>query len=252
MAAKGGPRIIDDLSSLKLNLDGGNPKLQGSNRSLIRGLNRGTTINDTSVHIDELDSTGDTATPRFTLITWIEVNAYNTGYAWHPVNKWNSGSTNSATIVLYAFQDYKSGGGNTVGDGTGNDDHGRYGFYWHRYDNGGWTGYGIDESHSALGGISERMNFPRKNFFAFTYDKDLNSSQPRIFCNGEYLGNGSASPDGIGNPTYSQNDLYVNTSYAVNGVDDNNGATFVQVHDRMLSDDEIVSIYNTTKQQHGY
>jgi hypothetical protein len=252
MATKGGPRIVDDLSNLKIHLDGGNPKLKGSGRGLKRGLNRGTNIDDTSIHLDELDATDENNTERFTLITWIEVNAYNTGYAWHPVNKWNGSGTNSATIVLYAFQDYRAGGGGSVGDGLGNDDHNRYGFYWHRYDAGGWAGYAIYENDSILGGLENRNNFPRKNFFAFAYDKDLNSSQPKIYCNGQLMGSGAASPNGIGNYTHSQGDLFINTSYAANGVDDNNGATFLQVYDRMLSDDEVIDIYNTTKQQHGY
>jgi hypothetical protein len=252
MATKGGPRIVEDLANLKIHLDGGNPKLKGSGRSLKRGLNRETTVSDTTIHTDALDATGDEGSPRFTVITWIEVNAYNTGYAWHPINKWNSSGTNSASIVLYAFQDYRAGGGGSVGDGLGNNAYNNYGFYWHRYNAGGWSGYTLGSNNSITGGYAERNNFPRKNFFAFAYDKDLNNSEPKIYCNGQLMGNGSSSPNGIGNPTYTQGDLFVNTSYAADGVDDSNGATYLQVYDKMLSGDEIIGIYNTTKQQHGY
>ena len=250
MAGSTGPRLVDDLSSLKIQLDGKNPKLKGEGRSLKRAFGN-STIDDSSINVPFLDSVDGVATQRFTLITWLEINGYNTGYAWHPINKWNSGWTDSASIVLYAFQDYRPGGGGSVEDGLGNDDHNRYGFYWHRYNAGGWAGFNVHEDDDILGGLENRNNFPRKNFFAFSYDVALNDSKPRIYCNGQFLGNGSASPNGIGNPEFEQHDLTVYTSFSGVGNEDS-GATYLQIHDRMLTDEEILNIYNNTKKLHGY
>ena len=250
MAADGGPRPVKNLENLKVNLNKFSAKLRSGN-SLIRHFNRNTTVSNSSIGVPILDATDSNNVQRFSIVLWLTVYSYDTGYAWHPVNQWNAGSTNSATVVLYAFQDFRSAGGGTVGDGLGNDDHGRYGFYYHRYNNGGWSGIVVEETDSKLGGISERNNFPRKNMFAFCYDVNENNSTPIMYVNGQYHSQGGTSPNGIGNYTYGQTDLFVWTDKYSNS-ETPTGVTFLQVYDKMLSAEEISKIYNHTKKTHGY
>ena len=65
-----------------------------------------------------------------TIITVIKVNGTDTGYAYHPINKWNSSHANNASFILYHFQNYQGTnpnsanrmtwyGNNTANDGTG-------------------------------------------------------------------------------------------------------------------------------------
>ena len=242
-------------NSILLSADRHNPKFRSDSYNALFGQGKNTSkkrINNGTIDVPGLDAADSNNTQRFTLAVWVEVNSYNTGYAWHPANKWNSASTNSATIVLYAFQDYRSGGGGTVGDGLGNDDHGKYGFYFHRYDNGGWSGITIPETDSKLGGIDNRNNFPRKNMFVFTYDVDQNNSQPKMYVNGQYHNQGSSAPNGIGNYSYSHSDLYIWTNYPSDASANINGVTWIQVYDKMISDDEVSKLYNHTKKKHGY
>jgi len=241
MATKGGPRIVENISEVHALLDYYNPKLRGTGtRGMKRATNRSKNVDDTSIDIPLLDPTGDEGIQRFSLVCWVEVNEYDTGYAWHPVNQWNSSSTNSASIVLYAFQNYQNSGAN-----------GNYGFYWHRYNAGGWAGMTIGHGDSKLGGTANKSNFPRKNMFAFTYDVNLNSSQPKMYVNGQYHRQGGSSPYGIGNPDYTAGDLYIHTDHYSNDSAPS-GVTYLKVVDKMLTDDEITTIYNSTKKQHGY
>jgi hypothetical protein len=250
MAAVGGLRPVADLSNLKVNLDKYNHKLAAGN-SLRRHFNRDVTVSNTAIGVPLLDPVDSNNVQRFSLVVWVTVYEYDTGYAWHPINQWNAGGTNSASIVLYAFQDFRAGGGGTVGDGLGNNDHGRYGFYYHRYNNGGWSGITVEESDSKLGGLAERSNFPRRNMFAFCYDVNENSSTPIMYVNGQYHNQGGASPNGIGNYTYANTDLFVWTDKYSN-TETPTGVTFLQVYDEYLTADDIAKLYNHTKKKHGY
>lgn len=251
MGTYGGPNLNDDSSNLLVHLDKHNPKLDGSGRDIIRGTDHSQTITDTTtISVPELDLAGSETVNSFTMALWMEVNSYYTGYAYQPVYKWNAGSTNSAVMTFYAFQDYRAGGGGTAGDGLGNDDHGRYGFYYHA-SGSSWTGKAIEPENSILGGTANRMNFPRKNFFAITYDINENSSAPRIFCNGEYLYNSTVASNGLGNGNYTQQNLGIRVEYTAGG-SSNNGVTFLQVYNKRLTDDEINNIYEQTKIYHGY
>jgi hypothetical protein len=250
MGTYGGPNLNDDRSNLLIHLDKHNPKLDGSGRDIIRGTDHSVTISNNIISVPELDlGASPDSVESLTVALWMEVNGYSTGYAYQPFYKWNSG-TNSAVMTFYAFQDYRDGGVGTAGDGLGNDDHNRYGFYYHR-SGSSWTGTAISEYSSLTGGSSERLNFPRKNFFALTYDINENSSAPRIFCNGEYSHNGPAAVNGLGNGDFTQNGVGINTSTNAGGSTDN-GITYLQVYDKYLTDDEINNIYEQTKIYHGY
>lgn len=249
-----GPNIVES-DSIILATDRYNPKYRSDSYNALNiiGKNRSKTrVNNSNFAVTELDATDANNTQRFTLTCWVEINAYDTGYAWHPVNKWNTASINSATIVLYAFQDYRVGGGGSVGDGLGNGDHGSYGFYYHRYDNGGWSGQSVSRTDSKLGGEENRTNFPRKNFFVFTYDVNENSSQPKMYVNGQYHSQGSTAPNGIGNYTYTQGNLNFWTNYPNDTSENINGVTWLQIYDRMITADEVTKLYDHTKLKHGY
>lgn len=241
MSSKLGPRIVDNPDSIHLLLDVHNPKMKGDGtRGMRRARGRSTNISNSSINIPLLDPTSPNNIQRFSLVVWVEVNAYDTGYAWHPINQWNAGGTSSASIVLYAFQNYQNSGAN-----------GNYGFYWHRYNAGGWAGMTIGHGDSKLGGTANKSNFPRKNMFAFTYDVNLNSSNPVMYVNGQFHSSGGSSPYGIGNFNYSNTDLYIYTDCYGNASNPS-GCTYVQIVDYMLTADEISTIYNSTKKQHGY
>ena len=254
MATSGGPKVIGS-ENIILAADRHNHMLRSDSHNALNIIGSGMErqrINNSSFSFPELDAVDSTNTSKFTVAAWVEINAYNTGYAWHPVNKWNSNSTNSATIVLYAFQDYRAGGGGSVGDGLGNDAHGTYGFYYHRSGSGGWSGQTVNRSDSKLGGTDERNTFPRKNFFVFTFDVDQNSSKPKMYVNGEYHSQGSSAPNGIGNHQKTQGTMHLWTNYPSDASADINGVTWVQIYDRMITEEEQKKIYNITKGQHGY
>jgi hypothetical protein len=249
-----GPNIIDS-DSIILATDRYNPNYRSDsyNALYIIGKNRSKTrVNNSAFLVPELDAIDASNTQRFTLAVWLEINAYNTGFAWHPVNKWNASGTASATIVLYAFQDYRVGGGGTVGDGLGNNNHGNYGFYYHRYNSNGWTGISSGTTTPLLGGLENRTNFPRKNFFVFTYDVNKNNSQPKMYINGQYYTQGPSAPNGLGNYEYTQGNLLFYNNYPNDTSEDINGVTWLQIYDRMITDEEVTKLYNHTKLKHGY
>jgi len=249
-----GPNIVDS-DSIIIATDRYNPKYRSDSHNALNiiGKNRSKTrVNNSSFSVPDLNATDANNTQKLSLACWVEINAYNTGYAWHPVNKWNSGSTNSATIVLYAFQDYREGGGGTVGDGLGNNDYGNYGFYYHRYNSGGWTGITSGTSTALLGGSENRTNFPRKNFFVFTYDVTLNNAQPIFYINGEYRSQGNSAPNGIGNYEYTQGNLHFWNNYPNDSSENINGVTWLQIYDKMITAEEVSKLYNHTKLKHGY
>lgn len=254
MASIGGPNIIQS-NSIVVAADRYNSKYRSDSYNALKvfnDTNTKTRINNNGLSVPLLDPINSVNVPRFTIALWLEVNSYNTGYAWHPINQWNSGSTKSATIVLYAFQDYRAAGGGTVEDGLGNNLHGRYGFYYHRYNAGGWSGQSILQTDLKLGGISSRNLFPRKNMFVFTYDVNLNNSQPMMYVNGELHSIGGSAPYGIGNYNYSPTNLHVFTNFPNDSTSSINGVTWLQIYDKMVTTDEVVNMYRHTKVKHGY
>ena len=254
MASIGGPNIVKS-NSIIIATDRYNSKYRSDSYNALNMFNSTgpkTRVNNNTVNAPLLDPTNPINVPRFTIALWLEINSYNTGFAWHPVNQWNAGSTSSATIVLYAFQDYRAAGGGTVEDGLGNNIHGRYGFYYHRYNAGGWSGQVIYETDLKLGGISSRNTFPRKNMFVFTYDVSLNDSKPMMYVNGELHSIGGSAPYGIGNWSYLPSDLFVYTNYPNDSTSNINGVTWLQIYDKMITNDEVLNIYKHTKVKHGY
>jgi len=87
--------------------------------------------------------------------------------------------------------------------------------------------------------------------FAFCYDVNENSSTPIMYVNGQYHNQGGASPNGIGNYTYANTDLFVWTDKYSN-TETPTGVTFLQVYDEYLTADDIAKLYNHTKKKHGY
>ena len=47
---------------------------------------------------------------QITIQLWIEKVGTGTGYANHPVNKWNSGYNVNASFILYHFENYQGNG----------------------------------------------------------------------------------------------------------------------------------------------
>lgn len=254
MATKGGPNIVES-NSVVLATDRYNTTYRSDSYNALNVFNRTSIksrVNNTSIDVPLLDPINPTNVSRFTVALWLEINSYDTGYAWHPINQWNAGGTNSATIVLYAFQDYRAAGGGTVGDGLGNNNYGSYGFYYHRYNSGGWSGQTIGRTDIKLGGFSNLVSFPRKNMFVFTYDVNLNDSKPVMYINGELHSIGDSAPYGIGNYNSSPSNLYMYTNYPNDSSAAINGVTWLQVYGKMVTANEVKNIYNHTKAKHGY
>ena len=255
MATNGGLKVVGS-GNILLEADRHNHMLRSDSHNALniigKNLNK-QRINNGNFAIPGLDAVDETNSSKFTIAAWVEINAYTTGYAWYPLSKWNNSGTNSATIILYAFQDYRAGGGGTVGDGNGNNDHGQYGFYYHRSGSGGWTGKVIQESDSLLGGLSaNQTSFPRKNFFVFTYDVDQNSSKPIMYVNGVSKGDANSAVNGIGNYQITQGNMSLYTNYPSDGQAELNGVTWIQIYDRMITEKEQKKIYDITKEKHGY
>ena len=253
MATNGGPKVVES-NHIILAADRHNHMLRSDSHNALHIIGRDIEkqrINNSYFDFPNLDAVDSTNSNKFTVAAWVEVNRYTTDYAWHPINKWNSSITNSATIVLYAFQDYRAGGGGSVGDGLGNNSHGRYGFYYHRSGSGGWSGQVINETDSKLGGIGQRSSFPRKNFFVFTYDVNQNSSKAKMYVNGEYHSEGSSAPNGIGNHQLNTGSMQIYTNWPDDSDSDINGVTWIQIYDRMITEEEQKKIYDITKEKHG-
>lgn len=252
MATSGGPDIVND--GLVLHTDRYNHKFRSDSYNALN-IKRPSLplarINNSSFSVPHLDAVDSNNIQRFTVAVWLQINSYITGYAWHPINKWNSGGTSSASIVLYAFGDWRSAGGGYVEDGLGNNAHGNYGFYFHAY-GVGWGGITTGTNNALLGGISSRNDFPRKNFFVLTYDVNQNSSKPKMYLNGQYHNQWGSAPDGLGNYTHTQQNMTAYTNYPNDSSSNINGVTWLQCYDRMLSDEEILNLYDKTKVNHGY
>ena len=161
---------------------------------------------------------------NITIQVWLEKTSASTGYANHPINKWNSGYNINASFVLYHFENY-----------LGNDADGYFNWYGYTTNNG-WAGitasYGLYRlSVGQIANIVLQWN---------------SSNGGQCWLNGQKLGSRSAS--GQLGPTSSATgdiSIYGPSTAGTSKVRE------VYFYSRELSDSEIVSNYNETKTRYG-
>lgn len=160
----------------------------------------------------DLDSNFDSLT-QFTYCLWLHCYSHHTGYSQSPFNKYSG--TTTAVIRLYDFGNY-----------NGNNDNGKLGFYLNA--GGSWT---------RAGGLTY-MDVGETAFIVCQYNS-TNGGQ--LWKNGEKVSNRSASGTIASNETrfYITTPEYGNKQYTK--------VKEAYVYNTELTDDEILSIYNSTK-----
>lgn len=158
-------------------------------------------------------------TSEITICVLIEKTGYSTGYANHPINKWNSGYNVNASFVLYHFEDYQ-----------GNNADGFMQWYGYTSDNG-WCGLtqGYGGFRLAVGQIA---------YVCMQYKSSNGGGQ--MWMNGNKIGVRSGASGNIG-PN--------NSGYSTMGIYGPLGGGTSKVHqvlfyNRELSDDEMTQNYN--------
>lgn len=117
MGTFGGPDIVDN--GLKILVDNQNNK-SISNGNFINTIDRSGLGNKSFIN----------GASELTIIVVLEILGNNTSYAFHPVSKWNNGTSN-ASFVLYHFQNHQ---------GTNSHMTNRLG--WYANTGGSWGGIG--------------------------------------------------------------------------------------------------------------
>lgn len=160
------------------------------------------------------------AVDNITIQVLLEKVGTGTGYANHPVAKWNSSSTSTASFVLYHFENYQNNGAD-----------GRIGYYANTR-NGGWTS--LTNQY--------RMSVGERVLVTLAYG----SGDTHYWINdqlyGIYANRGTLSPtvtptSGLGRPMEFSGPHGHGTSQ----VDQ------LLIYNRRLTEDEILSNYNNIK-----
>ena len=72
-----------------------------------------------------------------------------------------------------------------------------------------------------------------------------------MYVNGEYHSEGSSAPNGIGNHQLNTGSMQIYTNWPDDSDSDINGVTWIQIYDRMITEEEQKKIYDITKEKHG-
>ena len=153
---------------------------------------------------------------KLTCISVIKILGVDTGYAYHPINKWNSGTSN-ASFVLYHFQNYQG-----TNPGSANV------LTWYANAGGTWTA--ITQGYQCTIGNTY--------FVALQYNS---SSGGQMWINGSKSGSrGSAGTLGSG----SANILIDGDVSGRAGI---HKVESVYFYNKELSDSEITQMYNVLR-----
>jgi hypothetical protein len=196
---------------LQMALDSTNNASAGSN-SWTNLMETGSTYYSGSIP----DSSYMNSASHLTISLILEKTGYSTGYASHPINKWNSGWNMNASFILYHFGDY-----------FGNGADGLLGWY-------GWTS-AVGWSDLTGGNFQTRMKIGDIWHVVLQWNQDLggqmwvNGNKIGGRTNGGRLGNTSHATSAVG--TSGPNHDGLNKVHALN------------IYNRELSDDEIRAIF---------
>lgn len=157
---------------------------------------------------------------ELTCIVDISIYGYDTSYAYHPVNKWNTGTTD-ASFVLYHFQDYQ---------GTSPNSENRIG--WYANAGGSW------QALSSLASLSIGNSY----FVVLQYNSSnggqlwVNNSKIGGRSGGGVLGSGSSN---------------IIIDGGVSGRSGIHKVNAVYFYNRELSDEEIQQNFNALRGRFG-
>jgi hypothetical protein len=158
-------------------------------------------------------------TSEITICVLLEKTGYSTGYANHPINKWNTAYNVNASFVLYHFEDYQ---GNNA-DGY---------MQWYGYtSNNGWCG--LTEGYGSF-----RLSIGQIAYVCMQYKSSNGGGQ--MWLNGTKIGNRSGASGNLGP---------ANGGYGDIGVSGPLGSGTTKVHqvlfyDRELTDAEMIQNFN--------
>lgn len=148
-----------------------------------------------------------------TVSVLVEKTGTTTGYATHPINKWNGGTTN-ASFVLYQFGNYQNNG-----------DDGRFGWYFTR-ENAGWSGIGA-------------VTLTVGQFAHLTFEYNTVTGG-RSYVNSALVGTAGASGRlGVGGTSNMIVHGPIGTGHT--------RVHHVSIYNRSLSENEVRNNYNTLK-----
>jgi hypothetical protein len=143
-----------------------------------------------------------------------------TGYANHPINKWNSAYNVNASFILYHFENYFGNGQDGVL---------------------GWYGYGVNSGWSNIGTYGfTTMSVGQTFWVALQYNS---SSGGQAWVNGTKSGGRSGNNGNLGPTTSPTYDMNIYLPYEGNQM----GTGYVSnilFYNRELSDSEMVKNYN--------
>lgn len=207
MSIASGPKVVTD--GLVLCLDNSNPRSYSGS---------GTAWDD--VVSDTLFASGDYSWANninaITIIVCLEKTGYSTGYASHPVNKWNGG-TGNASFVLYHFGDFQGNGA----DGN---------FNWYYTCNTIWTGQYVT-----------KLNVGQKMFTAFQW----NSSTGGQTWYNNNIASGRSNSGTLG----------VNGNSGINIIgpagDSHTKVNYCAFYNRDLSNVEVLQCYEALRGRYG-
>lgn len=208
MSTVGGPKILQ--SGIVSCLDIGD-------RNCYSGS--GSSMQDTVLNATWVDSTSGpnpswaNDISNITICVLLQKTGVLTGYASHPVNKWNGG-TGNASFVLYQFGNYNNNGADGV-----------FGWYFTR-ESAGWGG--ISVTTLAVGQFAH---------MSFEYNTSTGAS---VYLNGNIVGTAAAAGRlGVGGAS----------NIIVHGPGDNGHTKVhhISMYNRSLSAREIKSNYNVLK-----
>ena len=144
----------------------------------------------------------------------------STGYANHPINKWNTGYNVNASFILYHFENYQ-----------GNNQDGVL----------GWYGYGVNSGWANIGSYGfTRMNVGQTFWIALQYNS---STGGQAWVNGAKGGGRSGNNGNLGPSTSTTYDMNVYLPYE--GSQMGTGyVSHILFYNRELSDSEMIKNYN--------
>lgn len=178
--------------------------------------------------VNGLTSPGDPSwandASQLTVQLWLEKVGTGTGYANHPVAKWNTNYNVNASFILYHFENY-----------LGNNQDGV--LVWYGYTTGnGWTGIAGSSTRMEAGEIAN-----------ITLQFNTASGGGIMWKNGAKTGGRSGTTGNIG-PTTSATTgigLYGPTASGTSKVRE------IYFYNRELTDNEIIFNYNANKSRYG-
>ena len=161
---------------------------------------------------------------QLTIQMWLEKVGTSTGYANHPVSKWNTNYNVNASFILYHFENY-----------LGNNQDGV--LVWYGYTTGnGWTGIAGSSTRMEAGEIAN-----------ITLQFNTASGGGIMWKNGVKVGGRAGTTGNIG-PTTSPTaaiGIYGPTEGATSKVRE------IYFYNRELTDSEIIFNYNSNKSRYG-